>query len=50
MLFMGGSGSGKSTTIHYLAGSIMEKKKHEIDPGLIIVTIEPKVIKNKYLN
>lgn len=28
ILFMGETGSGKSTTIHYLAGSTMEKKKY----------------------
>jgi len=30
---MGGTGAGKSTTVHFFAGSIMEKKNYEVEEG-----------------
>ena len=41
ILLLGGTGSGKSTTIHFLAGSKMVISKVEIEPGKVIEHITP---------
>ena len=41
LLFLGGTGSGKSTTIHFLAGSRMIMWRQEVVPGKYLEHIIP---------
>ena len=46
---MGTTGTGKSTTAHYLAGSDMVEFKIQIEENSFMYHIEPVEIKNPYL-
>ncbi|KAL4489802.1 hypothetical protein ABPG72_022442 [Tetrahymena utriculariae] len=50
ILLLGGTGAGKSTTIHFLAGSKMVEEKIEIQQGEFLQYIAPNEIKNEDLN
>ncbi|EAR88872.3 hypothetical protein TTHERM_00263680 (macronuclear) [Tetrahymena thermophila SB210] len=49
IILLGGTGVGKSTTIHFLAGSEMAERKIEIEKGVFKNYIGPVEIKNKTL-
>ncbi|EAR88873.1 helicase carboxy-terminal domain protein, putative (macronuclear) [Tetrahymena thermophila SB210] len=49
IILLGGTGAGKSTTIHFLAGSEMAQKRIQIQEGTFYDYIGPVKIKNKTL-
>ncbi|KAL4441130.1 hypothetical protein ABPG74_002080 [Tetrahymena malaccensis] len=49
ILLLGGTGAGKSTTIHFLAGSVMSLQEVEVQQGSVLTYIAPKFIKNNAL-
>ncbi|KAL4441131.1 hypothetical protein ABPG74_002081 [Tetrahymena malaccensis] len=49
ILLLGGTGAGKSTTIHFLAGSVMSFQQVEVQQGSVLTYIAPKIIKDKAL-
>ncbi|KAL4441129.1 hypothetical protein ABPG74_002079 [Tetrahymena malaccensis] len=49
ILLLGGTGAGKSTTIHFLAGSQMGYQEIELEKGTLLKYIAPIKIKNQAL-